>query len=149
MQSENLVPVPNGSSSRSNWNASGGQRAGSSCHISQKCRSQRQPRRSSIVANPSTTRTLSLAISQAIVTQQPCLILLIASPVQPLTTPTSLLCLSYAVAAHQWMLILISLSSAGHPDTQFQRRHLLAHCSSRQGHCFDPTGRASSGQTCC
>lgn len=100
MQSENLVPVPNGSRSSSNWNASRGQRAGSSCHISQKCRSQRQPRRSSIVANPSTTRTLSLAISQAIVTQQqPRLILLIASPVQPLTTPHSCAC------HMQWLLI--------------------------------------------
>lgn len=148
MQSENLVPVPNGSSSRSNWNACRGQRPGSSCHISQKCRSQRQPRRSSIVANPSTTRTLSgylpgycypAAASLDLAHCQPC----VARCHPPL------LCLSYAVAAHQWMLILISLSSAGHPDTQFQRRHLLAHCSSRQGHCFDPTGRASSGQTCC
>lgn len=148
MQSENLVPVPNGSSSRSNWNASGGQRPGSSCHISQKCRSQRKPRRSSIVANPSTTRTLSGYLPGYC---YPAAAPLDLAHCQPSAAPyhPPLLCLSYAVAAHQWMLILISLSSAGHPDTQFQRRHLLAHCSSRQGHCFDPTGRASSGQTCC
>lgn len=94
---ENLVPVPNGSSS--NWNASRGQRPGSSCHISQKCRSQRQPRRSSIVANPSTTRTLSLY--QAIVPQQRRLILLIASPVDPLPSLPHCPC-----ACHmQWLLI--------------------------------------------